>query len=377
MKNKIRLFIDAHVFDDAPQGTRTFVREIYRELIKDQRNYTFFFGAHDIENLRKEIGEHDNVKYIRYISKNKFLRLSVEIPLFILLNRIDIAHFQYVSPLFKTCREIVTTHDVLFLDYKDLFPRSFRRINRFLFRHSATRADILLTVSDYSRSRISEHFKIKSENIHVIPNGVADEYFDYSRVMPDVKALYSLDRYILFVSRIEARKNHLFLLRTFIDTGLWKNGYKLLFIGCKSVNSDPFFNELSSLPEDIRKSIVHIERSYGDELISFYRNCSLFIYPSLAEGFGIPPLEAIASKVPVLCSKTTSMSDFTFLADRFFDPNSSSELSEKISLALRSDPGDFKSDIEYVRENYNWRKSAAKLSGIILDKFNNAKEMSL
>ncbi len=368
MQKKIKLFVDLHVFDDSLQGSRTYIKGLYNELIQSDLNIDFYFGAFNIENLKNEFGEHENVRYVKYQTRNKFIRLAIDIPYKILKYRIDIAHFQYISPLLKFSREILTIHDVLFLDFPDLFPAGYRFRNKILFRASARRADFLLTVSEYSRRRISEHFGINARDINIIPNGVSDDYFNYGRELPDIKTEYGIDKYLLYVSRIEPRKNHLLLLKAFEELELWKNGYKLVLIGNKALSSLLFERYFRQLPDIVTKSVLFIDGSYGDELKSFYRNCSLFVYPSLAEGFGIPPLEAVASQVPVLCANTTAMRDFSFLGNRLFNPQSISELKEKIILLLYDGKKDFSSDSEYVRSRYNWRNSASEFVKIILKK---------
>ncbi len=366
MKKRIRLFIDAHVFDDSLQGSRTYLKGLYNELISKNLSIIFLFGACDIHNLKNEFGEHENVKYIRYFARNKFVRLAIIIPYIILRYKIDISHFQYIVPLFRFSKEIVTIHDVIFLDFPSLFPSSYRYRNKLLFSLSARRADYLLTVSEYSKHRISKHFRINHENIYSLPNGIADDYFDSARILPDVKKLFNIDRYILYVSRIEPRKNHILLVKAFEELNLWRDGYKLVLIGSKALKSNLFDNYLKELPSEIRKSVLLINGSYGDELKSFYRNCSLFVYPSLAEGFGIPPLEAVASNVPVLCSDTTAMSDFRFLKERLFDPYSLSELKEKIILNINTNKRDFGNDVEFVKTRYSWKNSASLFEAIIL-----------
>jgi len=362
---KIRLFIDAHIFDEPLQGTRTYLKELYLELIPSNRSVSFIFGAFDTEKLKREFGEQENVYYVKYISRNKFFRLVFLIPFIIVKYRVDISHFQYISPLFRFSKEILTIHDILFMDFPDLFPYSYRKVNKFLFRRSARRASYLLTVSDYSKNKIAEHFRINKDDIHVITNGVNADYFDPVGELPDVKSKFNLDKYILYVSRIEPRKNHLLLLKAFAEAGLWKDGMKLVFIGSKTLRAPLFDSYLHNLPEEIRNCVIIINESYGNELKSFYRNCSLFVYPSLAEGFGIPPLEALASGVPVLCSDSTAMSDFSFLNERQFSPYSVEELKEKIIKSLKSETSYVIDAKEIIRKNYSWRNSAARFSDII------------
>lgn len=365
MHNRKNLFVDAHVFDGSLQGSRTYLHGLYTELIRKNRSVNFFFGAYDIKNLKNELGEHDNVRFIKYFSRNKFLRLSAIIPFIIIRYKIDISHYQYILPLFRFSKEILTLHDILFMDFPELFPAGYRIRNKILFRYSAKRADIILTVSDYSRKRISEHFKIMEDQIHVIPNGVADEFFDPVGSLPDIKQKYNLDKYLLYVSRFEPRKNHILLLRAFNELKLWQDGYKLVFIGSRALDTPLLDACLKSLPDDARKSVLIIDRSNGNELKSFYRNCKLFVFPSLAEGFGIPPLEAVASKVPVLCSCTTAMSDFGFLVDGLFNPEDIAELKEKIIKKLCLGKNDYNNIAEFIKQKYSWKNSAVLFSEVI------------
>jgi glycosyltransferase involved in cell wall biosynthesis len=364
----MNLFIDAHVFDDTPQGTTTYLSGLYNELIKNNPGVNFFFGGYNIGNLRFVFGGANNVRYIKYGTRNKYLRLFFEVPYIILRYKIDISHFQYILPAFRFSREILTLHDILFLDYPELYPRGFRIVNKILFRHSARRADFLLTVSDFSKGRISEHFKIVPEQLHVIPNGVSASFFRPPDFDADIKQKYNLDKYILYVSRIEPRKNHLLLAKVFAELNLWKDGYKLVFIGSRTIPVPSLDEYMTSLPDNIKSSILFKESSVGDELKTFYRNCSLFVYPSLAEGFGIPPLEAAASEVPVLCSRTTAMADYLFLGDNLFNPSDPEELKSKIMKALSlHDKMDAKKNSEYVKLHYSWQKSASMFSELIFN----------
>lgn len=361
----MNLFVDAHVFDDSLQGSRTYLKGLYRELIVREKTITFFFGASDIANLRNEFGESENVRFIKLPSGNKYLRLLFYIPFIILRYRIDIAHYQYISPFFKFSVEILTIHDVLFLDFPELFPVSYRFRNKLLFKRSALRADYLLTVSEYSRSRISEHFKINKSKIHVIPNGVSNDFFEILNNDQGIRSRYNLTRYILYVSRIEPRKNQILLLKAFTELRLWEKGYKLVFLGARALPYEDLDDTLSRLQDEIKDNVLFIPGAYGAELRSLYQNCSLFVYPSLAEGFGIPPLEAVASGVPVLCSERTAMCDFSFLGDKLFDPDSSEELKTKMLESLSTGKIQQDKEIEHVRVYYNWKNSAERFASVI------------
>src|SRR6185369_10843899 len=112
----IKLFVDAHVFDSEFQGTRTFIKGIYTALA-GQPGLTIYMAAFDIDNLRKNFPDQNNIVFIKYKSASGFRRLISDIPAIIRKYDIQYAHFQYITPLFKNCRFITTTHDVIFNEY--------------------------------------------------------------------------------------------------------------------------------------------------------------------------------------------------------------------------------------------------------------------
>lgn len=365
----MKLFVDAHIFDDSYQGIRTYIQGLYSEFIRLSPEIDVYFGAYDIKRLAEVFGNASNVHYISFKSPNKFYRLSVDIPRIIQKYRIDIAHYQYISPLPKYCKEIVTIHDVLFLDYPNYFPLGYRLKNNFLFSRSAKRADLLLTVSDYSRKAIAHHFKIPYSNIYVTPNGVSSSFADKNGKIVNVKKQYDLDKYILCVGRIEPRKNHLFLIRAFKELSLWEKGYDLVLIGKKEKFDHSFDKYLKELPQSVSDRIKIIEQVDNDELKCFYREASLFVFPSLAEGFGIPPIEAVLSRTPCLCSNATAMQDFSFLGRRLFDPTNINELKQKILYELSLKDCGYGAEIERIEYLYNWRNIAQNFQRLIQKKF--------
>ncbi|WP_291103672.1 glycosyltransferase, partial [Flavobacterium sp. UBA5153] len=233
MTNNLKIFVDCHVFDGSHQGTTTYIRGLYQELIKD-KNKQFFFGANDISVIQEIFGTAGNVHYLKYSSQNKVYRLLFDIPRLIKKNKIDYAHFQYIVPPLKYCKYVNTIHDVLFLDYPEYFPLSYRIKNRFLFKWSAKHSDIVLTVSEYSKKQIQKHFGIKNSTI--TPNAVDRIFFEpyeKEKVQVEVKSKYNFQDYWIYISRWEPRKNHHTLLEVFTENEFYRN-YSLVLVGDKS-----------------------------------------------------------------------------------------------------------------------------------------------
>lgn len=353
----MRLLVDAHVFDGKFQGTRTYLQGIYTHLV-NHKDIEFYFVAQDIENLKKIFGTTKNIHYIPLVSNSSIKRLAIEFPKIIKEYKIDYAHFQYISPLIKKCKEIVTIHDLLFLDFPQYFPFIYKLKNNFFFKRSARKADLLLTVSQYSKEEIIKYFKIDESKIHITPNGILMP--PKNMILPNIKKIYGIDKYILTVSRIEPRKNHQMLLQAYIELELYKKGIKLVMIGVQDLNNKYFNDYYNSLDTNIKKNILITQVSY-EELISFYKNALLFVFPSFAEGFGIPPIEATALGCTTLCSNQTAMKDFTFLRDKLFNPSNINELKDKINYYIEKKDTTIKNEQEFIFQNYNW--------GVISEKF--------
>ena len=178
--------------------------------------------------------------------------------------------------------------------------------------------------------------------------------------MSSIGERYGLKSFILYVSRFEPRKNHAGLLQAYIDLALWKQGIQLAFAGGKGIRSGRFDQLYNTLTAEQKKFVVFLGDVSLPDLKWLYRKCLLFAYPSFAEGFGIPPLEALACGAKVICSNTTAMSEFTFLKDGLFDPNDQGDLTDKLRLFAtnRVSPNQSESR-DWVRKTYSWESSAA------------------
>lgn len=351
---KKRIFVDCHVFDGNFQGTTTYIKGLYSELLKDN-DYHFFFGANDTAFLKTIFGAQENLTYVTYKSKNKFSRLLFDIPNIIKANKIDYAHFQYVVPPIKNCQYIVTIHDVLFLDFPQYFPLGYRLKNKFLFQKSAKCSDIVLSVSEYSKKQVQKHFGI--EKVTVTANAVDPVYFepfDKEAIKREIKAKFDISNYFLYVSRWEPRKNHDSLLKVFVEKEYYKT-HSLVFIGDKAIENKPYNDYYSALPENIKAKIFTFNKVNFEDLLLFVRGADLSIYPSIAEGFGIPPLESLAAGVPTICSNTTAMADFDFLKEVQFNPLSEADLNSKIQLGLSDQ--NWPTRIDKMKLTYSWQKA--------------------
>jgi glycosyltransferase involved in cell wall biosynthesis len=362
-----KIFVDAHVFDGEFQGTLTYVKELYLKVLALNPGVTIYFGANNVENVKKHFKAFDNVEYISYSSKSSFKRIFIEIPKIIDSIECTHAHFQYTIPLRKNvnCKYIVTIHDVLFNDFPKEFSLLYRLKRNTLFYLSAKRCDYLLTVSIYSKQKISKQYKIKENKIIVTPNAVSEDFFQFNISKEKSKEYiaenYKVQKYILYVSRIEPRKNQTLLLKAFLNEELYKKGFNLVFIGSNTLNSG-LKESLNNVKKDARESVHWIETIDDNCLKHFLNAADFFIYPSKAEGFGIPPLEAAVLCTPVLCSNATAMVDFDFFRPYLFNPESYDEFVNLISKLLENYKDiNLKGIQTIIKKKYSWEESARLL----------------
>jgi glycosyltransferase involved in cell wall biosynthesis len=365
MKKGLKIFVDAHHFDGGYQGVRSFIKGIYSPLASSGQ-LDLYLGAHDIGALQAEFPGLRPESFIRYRSRSTLIRLIFEIPAILKKHQFDYAHFQYVSPWKKCCRYIVTTHDILFKDYRREFPWYYRVLRDAAFKVSLKRADIKSVPSSYSGARISFHYGIPADQMHIIPGGVEERFFSPSpkRASVDfIRATYGLTNFILCVNRIEPRKNQALLLEAFVELQLHNEGLSLVFIGDAAIAYPRFSQALRRLPPEVSRRVRHFSRIPDPQLLHFYKASRLLVYPSLAEGFGMPPLEAAALKVPVLCAGTTAMSQYVFFAESLFDPYNAQEFKAKLARRLCADPPgeDLERISRFVRRNYSWDEGRRRL----------------
>ncbi len=371
MKDDFRIFVDAHVFDGPYQGTTTFIKGLYTALAKLHPELEICMGANDIRGLQQEFSGLCNCKFISYAHKTK-LRYFWDIPLILRKCKANIAHFQYVCPpVAKSTKYIVTTHDLLFNDFPEDFPMAYRFMRNIAFKKSALNSDILTTDSQYSKNSIVRHYGIENDRVSVIPAAVSDKYFleyDNEKARRFIFNKYGIKNYILYVSRIEPRKNHNMLLSSYLDLGLWERGISLVFIGRCTINNSKFLRMFKNVTGRTKGFIHHIDQVGENDLLEFHRGAALFVYPSRAEGFGIPPLEAAALGIKTLCSNTTAMAEFGFLNSGLFNPDDGDELKRKILMALDDKLFSKEQLVDisnHIKMNYSWEKSASTFMKLI------------
>jgi glycosyltransferase involved in cell wall biosynthesis len=203
--------------------------------------------------------------------------------------------------------QVITVHDISPVEHPEWFSGKYAMWYKFLYSRLLPRVRHIITISEYSKDRIQQFYGISSNRITVIPNGVGRNFMGHDGDnYEEVRNAYNLGskRYVLSVCSLEPRKNLKNLLDAWsrinseIDDDIW-----LLLAGAKG--SPAVFNtlDIKSVPERVQ-FLGHVSDAM---LPSLYKHALLFIFISSYEGFGLPPLEAMASGTPLISSNTTSL----------------------------------------------------------------------
>jgi glycosyltransferase involved in cell wall biosynthesis len=224
-------------------------------------------------------------------------------------------------------RQVVTIHDAAVLDHPEWFNPRFSSWYGFLLPRLARRVEGIITVSEFSRQRLLERTGVSGDKVSVIHIGVDDEMFhpvSSEKVSRTIERFGICNSYFLAVGSIEPRKN---LQRVF---EAWERVYlrlrptKLVVVG----GSGKVFSGLGY--KRIPDGVVFLGRVDDEFLPSLYTGAIALIYPSLYEGFGLPPLEAMACATPVIVSDTTSLPEVVGKAALTVNPFSVEEIADAI-----------------------------------------------
>ena len=309
-RTSLRVGVDFHLVDGKFQGSRTHILELFSRVIAISPDIEFFLFLDRPELLLNlsRVFQQSNVQAIRMPAGNPLKRLYWDLGRFSARYDLNIMHTQYVLPHVGRCKRAVTIHDVLFETHPQFFTMLFSARSRLFVRHAARNADHVFTVSEFSRAELCRLYGVKKDRISIAYNGV--DYDRFATVADDDNAVLAkwgleANQYLLSVGRLEPRKNQESLVLAY---GLIEaNVPPLILVGQRDYGFNNVFAAIREL--GLTERVRVLENVDDRELPALYRHASVFAYPSFAEGFGMPVLEAMAAGTPVVTSNTTAISE--------------------------------------------------------------------
>ena len=269
----------------------------------------------------------------------------------------------YLPPLLP-CKGSVIVHDLSFRAHPEYFPPLVAWYMRWLVGWAVRRADRVLTVSTFSRDELLRFYSKAAGKVSIIPNGIGAQFRpprDNGTAEADQRTLsrYGLDApYVLALGNIHPRKNLSRLLDAYLNLRSEKGAIpRMVWVGAPRWASDELLERARSVGVILTGFVA------DEDLPTLYRGAVMLVYPSLYEGFGLPPMEAMACGTPVVTSNTTSLPEVVGQAALTVDPTNVEAIAAAMArlldhAALRSELS--KAGIERSKR-YTWPHTARRL----------------
>lgn len=312
--------------------------------------------------------ESDTIKLIKVDSK-KFRKLhfrlileQLYIPYLAYKYSVDVIHsLHYSFPIMASARKIVTICDMIFYKYPELHLKSKVIYFRFFIWLTTKFADKVVCISKSTQMDYLNHFRTSPEFTTVIELGKDSSYrpdIDRSEVKRVLDKYQITGDYILFIGTIEPRKNISNLILAYAKLIAEGFCYRLVIVGKKGWHYDGVFNLVNNL--ELTDKVIFTGFVDESEKPCFLVGATVFVYPSVYEGFGIPILEALACGTPTVTSNISSMPEVAGDAAVLIKPESSEEIYSAIKNILMSPPLQCELKVRSLRQasNFSWKKTA-------------------
>lgn len=345
----MRIGIDARPLTSKKAGIGYYLEGLLKEIIKnDKENEYYLFSDREIcfdieaENLHKIQAEGSIKKTLWYFMLLPKVLKKYKINLF--------WGTQHVLPLIKdkSLKKVLTIHDLVCYEYPETMSKYNKIINKLLLPYSVKSADEIIAVSNSTKEGILKNFESSvGDKVSVIYEDVEiknEINFDIDR---------KKDKYILFIGTIEPRKNITTLLDAY-ELIRDKIDIKLIIAGKLGWDSDKFKNSLKN--NKYYEDIQYLDYISNEEKLNLLRKCTLFVFPSVYEGFGLPVLEAMRLGAIPIVSNVSSLDELIEPNFMKFDPRSKEEIF-KTAINLLEDDKLYLEATKYIenrQKDFNW-----------------------
>jgi len=341
----MKIGIDARFYGPKAKGLGRYTEKLiqYLQEVDKENEYVIFLRRNNWSDFQPK---NKNFKKVLADFRWYSLEEQLKMPFCIRKERVNLMHFPHFNvPLFYFGAYIVTIHDLILTRFpteraSTLGPFLYKikhTLYKIVIRRAIKKAKKIITVSHYSKKDIEDNFPFSRGKIEVTYEATSDLKLTPAKV--DKEKFFQQYNFrppfLLYVGNVYPHKNLERFLLSFKNY-LKENPVSLFLVLVGRM--DYFFRRLKKYAEELKLSErVRFLGYVNDEELKFlYQNASLYIFPSLAEGFGLPPLEAMSQGLPVLSSNSSCLPEILGEAALYFNPRDVDDMKEKLKMALSS-----------------------------------------
>jgi glycosyltransferase involved in cell wall biosynthesis len=339
----LKVAVDGSSYNEsAADGLNRYVGEILKGFLSRSSNFRVYTAATELARLYSQqvtaINSRSIYKniYRNNLQGNLSRLLWHQTTLPRRLKRDNISLFYSPVPegmLYPYCPQVITIHDLLPIRFPETYPR-VKYYFRYILPKLIAASQAIIAVSEYTKQEIETYFVNCDRPIYVVPQGYRSDIFKQlpAEVGDSVCQKYRLDRFILCVGETRSYKNIRRLIEAFSKVQL--SGVELAIVG----QLNKLDKALLDFPQQLRigDRVKFLGYVSDADLAALYNAAKAFIFPSLYEGFGIPPLEAMACGCPVVASRVASIPEVCGCAAYYIDPESVDSLADGIYQVLNN-----------------------------------------
>lgn len=375
MKKSLKIAIDIRNIGRNRTGSETVVLQLVKHLLRiDQENQYKLLTDTDEKEVLNYVNKHlelenkKNVEVISLKAKNKFVWAIWTVWRWVRKNPVDIYHTEYILPFFmpKSVKLITHIHDVSFKVIREMISWKDIYFLDFLIPWTIKRADKIIVVSQFTKDEIEKYYPVSKGKIELVYNAVADDFAEdiTSESIERARKKYNLpEKYILALGTMQPRKNIPFLVKAYSKIYKKLDGVKLVLVGKKAHNFDDEIEKIiEKSSSDLKENVIFTGYVDESDKTSVFAGAEVFAYPSLYEGFGIPPIEALYCGTPAVVSDIPVHLEIFKNTVKYFDPRDIDKCA-KVLYDITNNNSDVKNLAESVSElksRFSYKKSAEK-----------------
>lgn len=361
----MHIAIDAHSVGTGLAGNETYITNLIEALaaLDPVHRYTLYVTKPSA--VERFAGRWPHVAVRRTLPHTPVIRIPLTFPFELRRRPVDLLHVQFTAPPFAPCPVVSTIHDLAFEHLPETFNRRSWMQLRLTVRRTARTAAHIITPSEFSRRDLIETYGVAPERVSVTLEAAAPHFRPApAGAVAGVKRRYDIGgEYVLAVGSIQPRKNLVRLIRAYSDLRRTRSQAKLPQLVLVGKRAWLYGETLSAVEQSgVASDVIFTGYVPEHDLPALYTGALCFVYPSYFEGFGLPPLEAMACGTPVIAGDRTSLPEVVGDAGLLVNPFDTDAIGASIARLL--DDEELRADLR-VRgraraASFSWRETAQK-----------------